>query len=310
MASALNFPATFPDTSCMAAPSDHVLVHSSFYRFVRLKDAAQVAEVVRELVSNLTGNVLLAEEGISGALAGTTAHMQQFEHALQHDARLEGAFLDMPFKHSACRSSPFWKVRVQVKPEIVALRVPGVTGLEDAHPAHAPDTHISPLAWRELITQPDVVVLDNRNSFEYRLGRFKGAIDPLVDNFRDFPSYVETHAEEWKQSGKKVAMYCTGGIRCEKTSHWMQSMGLEVYQLDGGIVNFFQALPDADRDWEGECFVFDNRVAIDTRLQETATTAADVYNPDLPDERWRLERAQRLDSANPKVKLPDDSSSG
>jgi len=291
----------------MVAPSSSpssadALVHSSFYRFVRLQDPAHTAEVVRELVSDLTGNVLLAQEGISGALAGTTDQMQRFEQALQHDERLQGAFMGMPFKHSACLTSPFWKVRVQVKPEIVALRVPGVTGLENES---VTDTHVSPQAWRELITQPGVVVIDNRNSFEYRLGRFKGAIDPLVDNFRDFPSYVQAHAEQWKQSGQKVAMYCTGGIRCEKTSHWMQSMGLEVYQLDGGIVNFFQALPDADRDWEGECFVFDNRVAIDTHLQETATTAADVYDPAQPDERWRLERAQRLDSANPKVKLPD-----
>jgi UPF0176 protein len=110
---------------------------------------------------------------------------------------------------------------------------------------------------------------------------------------------VQAHADQWKAEGKKVAMYCTGGIRCEKTGMWMENLGLDVYQLEGGILNFFQSLPDADRDWQGECFVFDNRIAIDTKLQETSTTADEVYN-DSPDEAWRLERAHRLDSVNPK----------
>ena len=132
------------------------------------------------------------------------------------------------------------------KGEIVALGVPGVTGV-----APNPDRsrHLSPQAWRDLLAQDDVVVIDNRNSFEYRLGRFQNAIDPKVDNFRDFPSYVQAHADQWKAEGKKVAMYCTGGIRCEKTGMWMENLGLDVYQLEGGILNFFQSLPDADRDW-------------------------------------------------------------
>ena len=104
-------------------------------------------------------------------------------------------------------------------------------------------------------------MIDNRNSFEYRLGRFKHAIDPGVDNFRDFPGYIQAQAPKWKAAGKRVAMYCTGGLRCEKTSSWMQDMGLTVYELDGGILNYFQQMPDADKDWQGECFVFDNRIA-------------------------------------------------
>jgi UPF0176 protein len=242
--------------------------------------------------------VLLATEGISGALAGTTEQVTAFEHAIQTDARLHAAFDGMPFKQSACNTRPFWRVRVHVKPEIVALGIEGVTGLVDAS-THT--GHLSPQAWRALIAQDDVVLLDNRNRFEYRLGRFNKAIDPLVDNFRDFPSYVQAHAEQWKAEGKRVAMYCTGGIRCEKAGPWMQqTLGLDVYQLEGGILNYFQALPDADKDWQGECFVFDNRVAIDTHLQETPRTADEVYNPTLEDERWRLERAKRLESFNPK----------
>ncbi|WP_290871526.1 rhodanese-like domain-containing protein [Aquabacterium sp.] len=287
-----------------ALPAQPDLVHSSFYRFVALSDPDAVVTVVRELVAALTGSVLVAEEGISGALAGHAADMATFEHALQHDERLHGAFTGMPFKHSACATRPFWKVRVHRKKEIVALGLDGVTG---AIPDRAAGNHLDASAWRELIARDDVVLIDNRNSFEYRLGRFKGAIDPHVDNFRDFPHYVASHADQWRAEGKKVAMYCTGGIRCEKTSAWMQQFGLDVYQLDGGIMSYFNALPDADRDWQGECFVFDNRVAVNTRLQETATTIDQVYN-DSPDEAWRLVRAKRLESVNPKRPLPESAS--
>lgn len=281
----------------MASPAESDLIHISFYRFVSLPDPEAIAAVLRELTHALTGNVLVAQEGISAALAGEQDNIVAFENALQTDERLSNAFSGIVFKHSACTTRPFWRVKVYVKPEIVALGLPEVV---DASQASTHIGHLSPAEWRELIAQDDVVVLDNRNSFEYRLGRFKNAIDPSVDNFRDFPSYVQAHAAQWKAEGKRVAMYCTGGIRCEKTGHWMQQQGLDIYQLDGGIVNYFSNMPDAERDWEGECFVFDNRVAIDTHLQETPRTANDVYDPNLPDEKWRLERAQRLDAFNPK----------
>ena len=149
----------------------------------------------------------------------------------------------------------------------------------------------------KLITEDDVVLLDNRNSFEFRLGRFKNAIDPHVTNFRDFPKYIEAHASQWKAEGKRVAMYCTGGIRCEKTSAWMQDMDIPVIQLEGGILNYFAQMPDAEKDWEGECFVFDNRIALDTKLHETATTLDDVYGAE-PDGEWRIRRAKELDGAS------------
>lgn len=285
------------------------LVHTSFYRFVALSDPDAIAGILRELVAPLTGSALVAEEGISGALAGSVEQIDAFERAMHQDPRLQGLFADMPFKRSACQTPPFWKVRVHRKREIVALGLDGVSGLV---PDRAQGQHLSPQQWRDLIAQDNVVVIDNRNSFEYRLGRFNNAIDPHVDNFRDFPDYVSSHTDQWKAEGKKVAMYCTGGIRCEKTSAWMQQFGLDIYQLDGGILNFFQSLPDADKDWQGECFVFDNRIAIDTRLQETTTTADDVYN-DSPDELWRKERAHRLDSVTPKasrVNTPDAPNAG
>ncbi len=294
-------PDTMPPSAPDAPPepaSPPGLQHTSFYRFAPLADPDQVADILRELVQALTGSVLVAPEGISGALAGTPQQLDTLEAALHADPRLQGAFADMPFKRSACRTRPFWKVRVHRKPEIVALGLDGVTGVV---PDRAEGQHLSPEQWRELIAQDDVVLIDNRNSFEYRLGRFKNAIDPSVGNFRDFPGYVQAHADEWKKQGKRVAMYCTGGVRCEKTSAWMQQFGLDVYQLDGGIMNYFKAMPDADKDWQGECFVFDNRVAVNTHLQETDTTADDVYRRDVPDELWRLERAHRLSAFTPKV---------
>jgi UPF0176 protein len=156
-----------------------------------------------------------------------------------------------------------------------------------------PRQALTPSQWRDMLQQDDVVVLDNRNSFEFKLGRFKGAIDPGVQHFRDFPRYVEEHLPEWQAQGKRVAMYCTGGIRCEKTSAWLHQRGVEVMELEGGILNYFQQLPDADREWQGECFVFDNRVALDTHLKETGTTPEQVYQNE-PDGQWRINRARRL----------------
>jgi UPF0176 protein len=200
----------------------------------------------------------------------------------------------LPFKRSPCARDPFGRFKVVVKPEIVALGLPGADTLPP--PDERDDSHVSPAAWRELIARDDVVVLDNRNHFEWRLGRFKGAVDPQVRHFRDFVAYVQAQAPQWRAEGRTVAMYCTGGIRCDKTAPWLRSLGLQVRQLDGGILNHFATLSDAERDWEGECFVFDKRVAVDTTLHETATPLEAVFDPADPGERWRLERARRLDA--------------
>ena len=258
-------------------------VHSSFYKFVSLDDPAAVAAGLRALAGPLLGGVLVAHEGLNGVLAGPEEALDAFERELTRDPRFAG----MAFKRSACRTPPFARLAVHVKPEVVAVGVPY---------APAVGTQRTPQEWRELIARDDVVVLDNRNSFEYRLGHFAGAVDPGVTSFRDFPRYVAEHAPQWKAEGKQVAMYCTGGIRCEKTAAWMQDLGLAVHELEGGILNYFQAMPDAERDWQGECFVFDNRIALDTHLQQTDTTAEQVY-ADEPDGEWRLARAKRLHEA-------------
>jgi UPF0176 protein len=268
--------------------------HSAFYIFVELRDPDGVAALLRELTKELTGSILVAHEGINGVVAGPCTALEAFEEALLHDPRFASCFAGMGFKRSACTTKPFARMKVHKKDEIVALGLPEVIGV-DAIQRHG--KQISPQQWRELMAQENVVVIDNRNSFEYRLGRFKDAIDPQISNFRDFPKYVEAHASVWRETGTRVAMYCTGGIRCEKTGAWMEKLGLDVYELEGGILNYFQAMPDAERDWEGECFVFDNRIALDTRLQETDTTLEDVYGDD-PAEEWRLQRARRLNAAS------------
>lgn len=271
-----------------AATSDDAVFHIAFYKFVRLADADNVTAVLRQLASDLLGNVLVADEGLNGTLAGSTDALDRFERALMTDPRFNGAFSNIVFKRSACKTVPFARLKIHRKAEIVFL------GVDDVDAIANKGIDVSPKDWRELIAQDDVVLIDNRNSFEYRLGKFKNAIDPGVDNFRDFPKYIEEHVPEWKKGGKRVAMYCTGGIRCEKTSAWMHEMGLPVYQLEGGILNYFQQMPDAEQDWQGECFVFDNRIALDTQLQETASTPEDVYGGE-PDWEWRLQRARRLE---------------
>lgn len=263
--------------------------HSSFYLFTALDETAALADRVREAARwhGIGGNVLLAPEGISGAAAGLPDGLAAFEAAL----RAEPPLAALHFKRSFCTSRPFTLMKVHEKPELVAFGLTGITGL-----ASDRSTHVAPREWRELIRRDDVVLVDNRNHFEFQLGHFQGALDPGVRHFRDFPDYVQAHADEWKRAGKTVAMYCTGGIRCEKLTGWMLDQGLAVRQLDGGIMNYFEQMPDAQADWLGECFVFDKRIALDTRRQETATTAEQVYGDD-PAEAWRLARARRLDPA-------------
>lgn len=268
--------------------------HIAFYKFTALSEVDAVVMHLRELTAPLLGSILVASEGINGMLAGTATELDAFELALQNDAAFAGSFKGTVFKRTQCDTAPFKRMKVHAKAEIVPL---GIAGVDAAgRTADIERTNVSPQAWRALIQQPDVVLLDNRNSFEFRLGKFEGAIDPGVVNFRDFPEYVKAHAEQWKAEHKKVAMYCTGGIRCEKSSVWMQDLGLDVYQLEGGILNYFKEMPDAEKDWKGECFVFDNRVALDTHLRETPTTVEEVYERE-PDGAWRLARAKQLDGS-------------
>jgi UPF0176 protein len=262
-----------------------VWVHASFYKFVRIADVPSVVAQLKTWAGQALGTIWVAPEGINAAIAASGEELDALQ--AQSASVANGLLSGVHFKRSACQTQPFKRLKVLAKPELVPLDIPAADFTAPA------GQKLSPAQWREHITRPDVVVLDNRNSFEHRLGHFAGALDPQVAHFRDFKRFVERHAEEWKRTGKTVAMYCTGGIRCEKTAPWMTSLGLQVAQLEGGILNYFEAMPDASADWQGECFVFDNRIAIDTRLQETATTVEQVYEAE-PDGAWRIARAKRL----------------
>jgi UPF0176 protein len=281
-------------------PPPAAWLHSAFYRFTPVPEPAALAAALRALgagLPGLQGTLVVAAEGLSGAVAAPPAQLQAFEAALQQPAIAAGAFAGMAFKRSACAHPPFGRYCVQLKPEIVALGLPAAQALSLPLPPEADDSHLSPLQWRALLQRPDVVLLDNRNHFEWRLGRFRGAPDPQVHNFRDLAARVQAQAPAWRAEGRTVAMYCTGGIRCDKTAPWLRSLGLQVKQLQGGILNHFASLPDAAQDWEGLCFVFDRRVALDTRLEPAGIGAEQVYDPALPDEAWRLRRARGLDAA-------------
>ena len=279
------------------------LWHSAFYRFAPLQQPEAVAQALRSLgagLPGLTGALLVAAEGVNGAVAGDLPAVQAFEEALRVAPWWPAAdttpapLPPLVFKRSPCERPPFFKFKVRVKPRIVALDLP-TDSLPDESDPRTQAGRLSPQAWREALKDPNTVVLDNRNHFEFRLGHFAGALDPQVQHFRDFCDYVQRHAPDWQREGKRVAMYCTGGIRCERTAPWMRSLGLEVFELEGGILNYFQSLPDADQDWQGHCFVFDRRLAVDTHLLPVPLEASEVYDPRLPDEAWRLARARRLD---------------
>ncbi len=266
---------------------NNALWHDAFYHFVRLDDPYAVIEVLKDITQDLQGSILVAHEGINGMLAGSKDQLNAFRKDLIEDLRLFGKFSGIDYKRSECKTIPFHHLKIKYKPEIVPLDIAGV----DATVKTGINT--SPEDWQKLIKQEDVVVIDNRNDFEYRLGHFKGAINPEVNNFRDFPEFMKKNLPSWQKEGKRIAMYCTGGIRCEKTSSWLLDLNTEVYQLAGGILNYFEKMSDSEKDWEGECFVFDNRVALDVNLKETSTTIEDVYDP-LKDDKWRFERAQYL----------------
>lgn len=257
--------------------------HVSFYRFVSVPHPEAVAEALSALceATQVLGYIIVAAEGINGMVAGDPQAIIDFRAGLQDHAINEGGFNGIVFKRTKAERQPFRRLKIKVKPELVPLGVEGfdpTTRLDEIAAADVP-----PEQWRELIARDDVVLLDNRNHFEYQIGRFIGAVDPEVHEFRSFADYVREQAPTWREDGKTIAMYCTGGIRCEKSSAWMKDLGLKVFQLEGGILNYFQKISDAEKDWDGECFVFDNRVTLDTKLQDCGRTYDDIPGQ-FPDE--------------------------
>ena len=232
---------------------------ASFYRFVRLNDLhdlqCRIAGLAQSL--QLKGTVLLAEEGINATLCGDGARLKAFVGALQEDERFDG----LPVKYSAAAGDDpvFYRLKVRVKPEIVTFGQPGIdAGAYRGKPVDA-------RRWNELLDDDGVAVVDARNSYEIGIGAFPGAIDPGIANFRDFPKFANKRLDPEREP--RIAMYCTGGIRCEKASAWLLNAGFdEVYQLDGGILRYLETVPAGENRWRGECFVFDQRVSVDGEL--------------------------------------------
>ncbi|GGI79771.1 oxygen-dependent tRNA uridine(34) hydroxylase TrhO [Legionella impletisoli] len=229
-------------------------VIASFYKFVPLKEYESLKDPLLTLMNNqnLFGTVILADEGINGSVSGTATDMAffyDFLHSLP-------PFADLTFKETFDDFIPFAKAKVKFRKEIVTL------GVEGVDPLNNPGQHVSPEEWNHLIRDPEVLVIDTRNNYEVGLGTFQNAINPKTDNFRDFPEYVETHLMNKKD--KKIAMFCTGGIRCEKSTAYLRNLGFEkVYQLNGGILNYLDQIPEEQSLWQGTCFVFDDRIAIE-----------------------------------------------
>ena len=231
---------------------------ATFYKFVDLSDYEDLQPVFLTAAEErgIRGSILLAREGLNATISGMQGPLESFLDFLRQDPRLA----DLECKYSVASEQPFKKMKVRLKREIVAL------GQERVDPLKKVGTYIEPREWNELVSQDDVILIDTRNVYETVIGTFKGAVDPYLDRFRDFPEYVQEHLDRNKH--KKVAMFCTGGIRCEKASSWMLEQGFEnVYHLKGGILKYLEEVPPEESLWEGHCFVFDERVAVDHDLQ-------------------------------------------
>jgi UPF0176 protein len=236
---------------------------AAFYKFITITDPGTLRErmliVCRE--HGIIGTILIAHEGVNGTIAGSADNVDALLASL-------AAALDLPkieAKRSRCEAVPFRKLRVRLRPEIITLNQP------QANPAVKVGTYVEPADWNALIADPDVVLIDTRNTYEIGVGTFPGALDPKTRSFGQFPAFIETKRDQLK--GKKVAMFCTGGIRCEKASAYLLDLGFpEVYHLKGGILKYLEDVPATESKWQGECFVFDRRVALVHGVREGSFT--------------------------------------
>jgi len=236
-----------------------MFVIAALYKFVPLPDYKEMQPKILKVCmdNNIYGTLLLAEEGINGTVAGPREGIENLLAYLRSDERLDG----FSHKEAINEEQPFYRMKVRLKKEIVTLGAPGTDPLKMV------GSYVKPEDWNDLITDPDVIVIDTRNDYEYEVGTFKGAINPETKTFREFKEYVSDNLD--KEKHKRVAMFCTGGIRCEKSTSYLLREGFEnVYHLDGGILQYLEDVPKEESTWEGECFVFDQRVTVDHDLNK------------------------------------------
>jgi UPF0176 protein len=235
---------------------------AALYQFVSLDSIEDWQQSFKHICAenNLFGTILIAPEGINGTIAGRHQNIENFVSWLYEHPE----FTQTEIKYSEEHSCPFHRMKVRLKREIVTMGEP------DINPSQTKGMYVKPQDWNELISSPDVLVVDTRNDYEVAIGKFSEAVDPNTTSFREFPKWADAFASTQKHTKPtKIAMYCTGGIRCEKSTAYMKKIGFEeVYHLQGGILKYLEEVPAEQSLWQGECFVFDNRVSVDHELQK------------------------------------------
>lgn len=241
----------------MSKKSENQIVVVAMYHFVQLDDYMDMKPLLLALCAEngLMGTILLAKEGLNGTIAGPRASIDILLAYLRADSRFE----KFQYKESYTNRYPFRRMRVRLKREIVTMGVP------DTDPNKLSGERVDAKRWNDLMLDPDVITIDTRNFYEHDIGTFENAISPATKTFRDFPNFVDSQLDPEKH--QRVAMFCTGGIRCEKASNYMKKRGFkEVYHLDGGILKYLETVDKHESQWRGECFVFDDRVTVDKNL--------------------------------------------
>jgi UPF0176 protein len=236
---------------------------AAFYRFVPLPNYRDLQPILQQRCETLglLGTILLAEEGINGTISGAGKNIRQLFEYLREDKQWQGRLPDIHYKESWAAGQIFHRMKVRLKKEIVSLGVDGVD------PNRVVGEYVKPDEWNALISRDNVRVIDTRNDYEYELGTFKGAENPQTRSFREFPEWVANNLDP--DNDQHVAMFCTGGIRCEKSTAYLLEQGFKnVYHLDGGILNYLESVDRGNSLWQGDCFVFDSRVAVDHDLAE------------------------------------------
>ena len=233
---------------------------AALYKFVEIDDLLSLQSNLYEICekNNIMGTILIANEGINGTISGKTNEINQTISLLKSDKR----FTNIEIKYSSSDKQPFHRMKVRLKKEIVTI------GLPEINPNNKVGTYVKPDDWNDLISDPNVVVIDTRNKYETKIGSFQNALDPETSSFREFPDWVKKFKSSKENANKKIAMFCTGGIRCEKASSLMKEEGFEdVYHLQGGILKYLETIDKENSLWNGECFVFDQRVCLTDELE-------------------------------------------
>jgi UPF0176 protein len=231
----------------------------ALYRFVTLENYQEIQAPLLKMMqaNNIKGTLLLAQEGINGTVAGSREDINTLIAWLKSEPRLN----KLTTKESFTQENPFYRTKVKLKKEIVTM------GVEGIDPKRTAGSYVKAKDWNALINDPDVLLVDTRNDYEISIGTFKNAVDPKTTNFREFPQYVKDNLDP--AVNKKVAMFCTGGIRCEKSTAYLKEQGFdEVYHLEGGVLKYLEEVPQEESMWQGECFVFDNRVSVNHQLEK------------------------------------------